>query len=200
MSKLSVMNTRKVQEWAEKIGQGVVVGIIVVILGALLRGDPLKGLSRAGLIWQVIVSRTIPVWLFLVVVLFAFYTGRLLVQQHKTDRLPLSIVWHEEKSFWHMGALRGEPAMQILVEASFTGREEYSVEILSAQAVGAKTKMDLLEPIICPLGQTIRRTRLMIFAQPPLAAVGSAWTGKILLTDQHGRKYKSPRLTIEYRG
>jgi len=191
------MNKQKVVEW---VGRGL-IGLIsifaTVLITALLQGGSLGGLTKIAVFWNVLKSQSIPVWLFALVLIAAYFGIQGTVAAARERKRVLHIVWNEKNSSWHMGSAKGKPAMQVSVAAIFTGREPDSIQILSAGVEGGKTEVDLI-PIICPENQPVRGT-VMFFVQPPVAKEGKPWRGRIVLVDQYNRKFRSPKLTLENR-
>lgn len=191
------MNKQKVVEW---VGRGL-IGLIsifaTVLITALLQGGSLGGLTKIAVFWNVLKSKSIPVWLFVLVLIAAYFGIQGTVAAARERKRVLHIVWNEKNSSWHMGSAKGKLAMQVSVAAIFTGREPDSIQILSAGVEGGKTEVDLF-PIICPENQPVRGT-VMFFVQPPVAKEGKPWRGRIVLVDQYNRKFRSPKLTLENR-
>jgi hypothetical protein len=191
------MNKQKVVEW---VGRGL-IGLLsifaTVLITALLQGGSLGSLIKMAVFWNVLKSQSIPVWLFVLVLIAAFFGIQGTVAAAQKHKKVLHIVWNEKNSSWHMGSARGKPAMQVMVDAIFTGTEPDSIQILIAGVEGGKTESNLI-PIICPENQPVRG-KVMFFVQPPVAKEGKPWRGRIVLVDQYNRKFRSPKLTLENR-
>ncbi len=113
----------EVWELAKKILVGLFTLASSVVITALIKGEPLTGLARLGTLWRLLKTPAVPVWVFATLLIFAFVCVREWGKIAKEQRRTLHIVWHVRDSLWHMGAVAGAPAMQFIVQATFTGRE-----------------------------------------------------------------------------
>lgn len=190
------MKKQKVLEWVEKSVLVLVSAVATVLITALLQGQSLSGLTKFAVFWDILKSQSIPVWLFVVVLIAAFFGIQGTFAAARERKRALHIVWHEKNSSWHMGTDCGQPAMQVMADATLTGRERDPIQILRARIEGGKTEVDLIERLVCPENEPARY-RIMFFVQPPAAKKGKPWKGRIVLIDQYNRKFGSRKLTLE---
>jgi hypothetical protein len=185
--------------WA--LTQKAMIGVGVIFLnalaGALINGEPLKGLAKVSVLWRALNGRMVPTWLFALVLLVAIYVIQSWFALSHEYRRALHVVWHPEKCFWHMGTVGGKPAMQVFAEATFTNVEEGDIQIIRAGVSGGNTAFNLLRPIICSF-KAPNRENFVFFVEPPLSGQGNPWRGRVVLIDQYNRSHRSPKLTFVY--
>jgi hypothetical protein len=180
--------TKEWKERLEKICIGVFTAIAVVVLGALIKGDELKGLSKLAAILRILNSG-IPLWLFLIVLVAATLGG---VRWFKSGRREIiHIQWKEEHCLWtvaHNGPTRW---MQVMLSGFVTNSHpDLELIITSIYLEGTKPALSLYETIQLPAAHVCDE-HLTLMVEPVLMPEGAPFRGNVILVDQFQRKHKA---------
>jgi len=186
--------TKEWKERLEKIGIGIFTALIVLVIGALLKGDELKGLGKAAALGRVLNS-AIPLWLFLIVLVVAILAS---VRWYKSRNRPLVYVeWKNDISLWCVATAGNEKWMQVMLHGFFTNCDRKdAIIITSVYLEGTKPAMSLHETITLP-PEHVCNEDVTAMVKPVVLEEGKTFRGKVILVDQFQRKHRVP---IELKG
>jgi hypothetical protein len=178
----------------EKIGIGVFTAVAVVVLGALIKGDELKGLGKLTAFLRIL-NFGIPLWLFIVVLVAAILGAIQWIRQSQKKKI-LYAVWDPVQCLWGTGAIGDTPAMQLIMKGLFSNSDlEQALLITQVYLEGTKATLTLLEPLQIPAHHSVNET-VHAFVQPVVGKKGHPYKGTLILIDQFKRKH---RLAVELR-
>ena len=112
------------EKWRKQLEQiciGIFTAIAVVVLGALIKGDELKGLGKLAAFLRILNSG-VPLWLF-IIVLIAAILGVIQWVRQSTKKKSLYVVWDPMQCLWGTGAIGNTPAMQLIMKGFFTNSD-----------------------------------------------------------------------------
>jgi hypothetical protein len=180
--------TKEWKDRVEKIGIGVFTAVAVVVLGALIKGDELKGLGKLAAILRILNSG-IPLWLFLIVLVGAILAAvRWLKSRHREI---VHVQWKEDRCLWTVAYAGTTRWMQVMLSGFITNSHpELALIITSVYLEGAKSAMSLLETIELPPAHVCDE-HVNVMVEPVLVPEGSPFRGHVILVDQFQRKHKA---------
>jgi Na+-transporting methylmalonyl-CoA/oxaloacetate decarboxylase gamma subunit len=185
---------KKLKEWIEKIALGVIPAVILLIVTALVKGDELKGLSKAKAFVRVL-TVGVPLWLFLILLIVVMFAIARWVRSRQKQLI--HVEWKNEISLWCVAKAGEESWMQAALHGFFTNSDpQVALIITSIYLEKTKPAMSLYEPLTLP-AHNVRSQDVSIMVKPLLLEEGKTFRGNVILVDQFQRKHKVP---IELRG
>jgi hypothetical protein len=179
------------KEWKDGIRSAALsVGsaILLLVITAVVKGEELKGLSKAAVLLHLL-KAGVPLWLFLIVLVVAILGA---VRWYKSRHKPLvHVEWKEDVCLWTVAQNGSERWMQIMLYGFFNNSDpEIALIITSVYLEGTKSAMSLYETIELP-PQHVCDESVSTMVKPVLLEEGKTFRGNVILVDQFKRKHKS---------
>jgi hypothetical protein len=109
----------------------------------------------------------------------------------------IRVVKHPDPSWWHMGSVSGEPAMQVVGTWYVTNITDTAVRVLAARLENPRRDgtVSLTQPI--SPGDTTR-VATDFWVSPPVRSEGQEFRATVVLVDQYGNEHRVKNVVFRY--
>lgn len=113
----------------------------------------------------------------------------------------------QDALWWHMGAMGGKPAMQVVGDLNVTNVSKMEVEVMGAKLRKPRTVGNAIVTVLNShtfngrnrIPRTgVRDLRFDFFVQPPVCAAGKPFKGDVAIVDQFGNEHWLKGLIFVY--
>lgn len=173
-----------IAKWA-----GSIIG--PVILTALIKGEPLAGLTTIPKLARFL-RTSVPLWLLLVAVLvIAWILPGFIQSKAKPGGPKLHVSWDRQQCFWHKGAVGLVPAMQIVGWAVVSSSDtDERIILREAYVKGTRPVISALDIVVEP-GKAVK-TQISTFVQPVILDENAPLRTRVIIRDHQNREYVTP--------
>lgn len=208
------MDTEKAKKWGLSFLKYVGALLAGIIVPALIKGEPLKGLTSMGSFLRFLgVHVGIPVWLILILLVLVVAGISYLVSLRQrvaqveweaakaaavksleSSKPVLHVSWERQQCVWGRGTIGTEPAMQLIGWAMVSTSGNEPIILREAYIKGTEPVLNCMDVLIKP--GVVTRKLITTFVRPIIVKDDEDLRTAVILRDHQNREYITPEVTF----